>query len=130
MRYKAGITPPTVSIQTKIEPYRTSSSIADLVKKNRKTNKQSERRFPYKPNKMIEESFLQIGERNGPRVAAAATRTGLPWRLPCIKHLQTRAESATELQTWKILAQTKPTFCHIRPAPTADHRHRKNREDY
>jgi hypothetical protein len=78
---------------------------------------------------MIEEAFLQIGERIGPRVAAAAT-TGLPWRLPCIMHLQTRAESTTELQTWKILAQTKPTFCHIRPAPTTDHRHRKNRGDY
>jgi hypothetical protein len=51
-------------------------------------------------------------------------------RLPFIKHLQTRAEIATEFQTWKIMAQTKPTFCHIRPAPTADHRHRKNREDY
>jgi hypothetical protein len=83
---------------------------------------------------MIEEAFLQIGERNRPSVAAATTitktTTGLPWRLPCIKHLQTRAESATELQTWKFLAQTKPTFYHIRPAPTTDHRHRKNREDY
>jgi hypothetical protein len=82
---------------------------------------------------MIEEAFLQIGERNGPRVAAAAktttTTTRFPWRLPFIKHLQTRAEIATELQTWKILAQTKPNFCHIRPAPTADHRHRKNREN-
>jgi hypothetical protein len=84
---------------------------------------------------MIEEAFLQIGERNGPRVAAAAaaaatiTTTGHPWRLPFIKHLQTRAEIATEIQTSKILAQTKPTFCHIRPAPTADYRHRKNRED-
>jgi len=100
--------------------------------KNRK-KKTIERRFPYKPNKMIEESFLQIGERNGPRVAAATTittTTGLPWCLPCIKHLQTRAESATELQTWKILAQTKPTFCQIRRAPTTDHRHRRNREDY
>jgi hypothetical protein len=106
-----------------------------ISSKIRKTNKQSERRFPHKPNKMIEEAFLQIGERNGPRVAAATTittttTTGLPWRLPCIKHLQTRAESATELQTWKFLGQTKPTFCHIRTAPTADHRHRKNHEDY
>jgi hypothetical protein len=78
---------------------------------------------------MIEEAFLQIGERNHPSVAAATTitktTTGLPWRLPCIKHLQTRAENATELQTWKILAQSKPTFCYIRPAPTADHRHQK-----
>jgi hypothetical protein len=82
---------------------------------------------------MIKEAFLQIGERNGPRVAAAATTittTGLPWPLLFIKHLQTRAEIATELQTWKILAQTKPTVCHIPPAPTADYRHRKNREDY
>jgi len=84
---------------------------------------------------MIEEAFLQIGERNGPRVAATAatttttTTTRLPWRLPFIKHLETRAETATELQTWKFLAQTKPTFCHIRPAPTTDHRHRKNRKD-
>jgi hypothetical protein len=83
---------------------------------------------------MIEEAFLQIGERNGPRVAAAATTTttattGLPWRLPFIKHLQKRPEIATETQTWKILAQTKHIFCHIRPAPTADHRHSKNRQD-
>jgi hypothetical protein len=46
---------------------------------------------------MIEEGFLQIGERNGPKSVAAAaeqaaatTTTGLPWRLPFIKHLQTK----------------------------------------
>jgi hypothetical protein len=30
-------------------------------------------------------------------------------------HLTRRAEIARELQTWKILVQTKPAFCHIRP---------------